>query len=341
MIGHSSLSFGVDLGGTSTRIGLYDANMRLLSSLAMPTRVSAGPEACVHDMAAAVHTLAAGQKEHHEAQQICGLGIGSPGPINLMTGVLGLLPNFPGWDNFPLRDALAEATGLPITLESDANAAAIAEWKYGAGKSADLDSMAMITLGTGVGSGLILNGKVWHGRYGMGGEVGHSPIDAEGELCGCGSRGCLEMYTSASGLRRLTERVADSADPSSALGELVANPSKFDPVQLALLAPHDPSASEVFRLFGYYLGLGVAGLLNTLDLPLVVIGGGVAGSWSLFAPSMFRTIHDFSVIYRLGSPLQRETFEQDRIFICPASLGPSAGLLGAALLPRLAVVSNV
>ena len=110
-----------------------------------------------------------------------------------------MLPNFPGWDDFPLRDALIEASGLPVWLECDANAAAIGEWKLGAGRSTGLQSMAMLTLGTGVGSGIILDGKVWHGMFGMGGEVGHATVNPEGPVCGCGSFGCLELYASATG----------------------------------------------------------------------------------------------------------------------------------------------
>jgi glucokinase len=334
---HSPLSIGIDLGGTSIRVGLYDGSLKLLSSRSMPTRVTAGPQACVQEMAEAARTLAAVHGITYNTEAICGIGIGSPGPINLKTGVLGLLPNLPGWDNFPLRDALAEAAALPVLLESDANAAALAEWKFGVGQPGNVDSMAMITLGTGVGSGIILNGSLWHGRDGMGGEVGHTTVDPDGPVCGCGSRGCLEMYASASGLRRLAQHAAVSAETSAALQDVVEHPDGFNPLHLAKLANHDPAARTVFHRFGYYLGLGIAGLLNTLDLPLVVVGGGVAGSWPLFAPSMFATVREYSVIYRLAAPIQQEAWESERIFICPATLGPAAGLMGAALLPHLAL----
>lgn len=330
-----AVTIGIDLGGTSIRAGLYDAAMRLVGSESMPTRVAAGPQAAVEEMAAAVRGLLQEQAGGDGAVEALGIGIGSPGPINLRTGVLGLLPNLHGWENFPLRDALAEATGLPVMLESDANAAAIAEWKLGAGKAVGLDSMAMLTLGTGVGSGLILNGRVWHGMFGMGGEVGHTVVQPGGLLCGCGSSGCLEMYASANALIRFAREAARGADASEAMRAL-GDAATLTPLEVALLAEAgDRSALGTFERLGIYLGIGVANLINTLDLPMIMIGGGVANAWPLFAPAMFRTVREYSVVYRLVEPAQREAMETDRTFIRPAMLGPAAGLLGAGLLPHL------
>jgi glucokinase len=230
---------------------------------------------------------------------------------------------------------LALATGLPVVLESDANAAALAEWKLGAGRMDNLNSMAMITLGTGVGSGLILEGRLWHGMFGMGGEVGHATVDPDGPVCGCGSRGCLEVYASANGVLRLARDFAHSSHASPALKILAAQPGGFSSVDLAELAERDNSARQVFERMGHFLGIGLANLINTLDLPLVVIGGGVASSWHLFAPAMFHALHQFSVVYRLATPTQVANREPDCTFICPATLGSAAGLIGAALLPRL------
>lgn len=330
------VTVGIDLGGTTTRVGIFDGDMKTQASRSMPTRVAAGPQAMVADMAAAIRSLLDSPAEPATPYSPIGIGIGSPGPMNLRTGVLGLLPNLPGWDNFPLRDALIEATGLPVILESDANAAAIAEWKLGAGKTAGVSSMAMLTLGTGVGSGLILKGEVWQGIYGMAGEVGHATIDPNGLLCGCGSCGCLEMYASAKGLIRLTKNIAASDSGSSALRKLAAGTDDFSPLQVAELARDgDRGAQIAFEQLGTYLGIGLSHLINTLDLPLIVVGGGVAAAWPLFADSMFESLRDHSVVYRLMAPTQTATLELDRTFVCPAVLGSSAGLLGAALLPHL------
>ena len=328
-------TLGIDLGGTSIRVGLYDAGMRLRDSRHLPTRVAAGPQVSVEEMANAVRSLL--RKADCDPANVLGVGIGSPGPINLHSGVLGRLPNLPGWEDFPLRDALADATRLPVVLESDANAAAIGEWKLGAGREARIDSMAMITLGTGVGSGLILLGQVWHGMYGMAGEVGHTTVQVDGLLCGCGTRGCLEMYASANGLVRLARSIADSEQGSAGLKELCARGAACTAQAVAALAEgkNDSGAKLAFDRLGFYLGIGIANLINTLDLPMIVVGGGVASAWPLFSPSMFRAVREFSMVYRLVEPTQWETQETNRTFIRPAQLGPAAGLLGAGILPRL------
>jgi glucokinase len=332
-----SVTVGVDLGGTSVRVGVYDRAMQLLASRTMPTRVADGPQSAVDEIAAVIASLTGDLAQAGAELKVLGIGIGSPGPINLRTGVLGLLPNLHGWEGFPLRDALAQATRLPVILESDANAAAIAEWKLGAGRHTGLETMVMITLGTGVGSGLILHGKVWHGMFGMGGELGHSVVEPNGLLCGCGSHGCLEVYASANGLIRLAKAIGEGPGATPALEALV-RAGRFMPVDVARLAQAgDTSARLAFQQLGSYLGLGLSNLISTLDPPMIVIGGGVASAWPLFAPSMFASIRENSVVYRLTGPMQHDTLEPDRTFIRPAMLGPSAGLLGAALLPHLAL----
>lgn len=324
-------SIGIDLGGTSFRVGLFGPGGQLLERRSLPTRTERGPQAVVEEMASVARDLIA--KESGVAS-VEGIGIGSPGPLDLPSGSLTLLPNFPGWNGFPLRDRLREATGLPVILDCDANAAALAEWRCGAGKAYAVDSMAIITLGTGVGSGLILNGRIWHGQVGMGGEVGHVSIRPDGLQCTCGGRGCLEMYASANGLIRLALAMAGSEAGTPALKALVSSPGGFTPLQVAELAIlGDGSARQAWSELGSALGFALAGLINTLDLPVVVIGGGVAAAWPLFCGSMFSTLREYSYVYRLQQPSQLTVREEGRTFICPAVLGEAAGLLGAALLP--------
>jgi glucokinase len=320
---------GIDLGGTSLRVGAFYDDMQLLATRVMPTRVRSGPQAVVHDMADAVASLLDETTGRAEA-----IGLGSPGPLNLTDGTLGQLPNFPGWDFFPLRSSLEEFTGLPVVLDGDANAAALAEWKLGAGRTEAVDSMAMITLGTGVGSGIILDGRIWQGMVGMGGEVGHVSVNFEGPVCSCGGRGCLEYYASATGIERAARaRAEESRGP---LAELFASNRSVNARMIADLASSgDHEASELYAQVGRYLGRGLAGLVNTLDLPLYVIGGGVAAAWNLFAPEMFQTLRELSYVYRLQQPSQLTHREPNRPFVTCARLGPDAGLLGAAMLPSL------
>jgi glucokinase len=172
--------------------------------------------------------------------------------------------------------------------------------------------------------------------FGMGGEAGHSTVDPEGPLCGCGSYGCLEVFASATGLLRSANRVAASSEATPALQRLIARPEGFTAHDVAQLAKNgDIAACRAFERVGFYLGIGVANLINTLDLPMVVIGGGLANSWDLFAPAMFDSVRRYSVVYRLVEPRQQIELEHHRTFIRPALLGPSAGLLGAGLLPLM------
>ncbi len=323
----NSIRVGIDLGGTSLRVGAFDESGRLLSNRTMRTRVADGPAEVVSDMAAAVRSVLT-----ELAAAVDVVGLGSPGPLNLQTGVLYELPNFPGWSGFPLRDALSDELQMKVVLESDASAATLAEWKSGAGKVEDVASMAMLTLGTGVGSGLILDGRVWSGMVGMGGEVGHVTVNPEGPECTCGGRGCLEMYASATGVQR-SARAAAAMEQNQGLASLFrTNPNAGAHDVAALAEAGDPGALRVYADTGHYIGLSLAGLVNTLDLPLYVIGGGVAAAWDLFSPQMFLTLRRYSYVYRMSEPTQRLTRERDHPFVTPALLGADAGLIGAAML---------
>jgi glucokinase len=321
------LHLGIDLGGTSLRVGAFDQDFQLLAVRVMPTHVSAGPEAAVLNMAEAVASLldeTGGTTDR--------LGIGSPGPLNIVAGTLGELPNFPGWSEFPLRARLEQTTGLKVFLDGDANAAALAEWKRGAGRAEMVCSMAMLTLGTGVGSGLILDGKIWQGMVGMAGEAGHISVNYDGPICPCGGRGCLELYASATGIEREARSFA-SSNSSSALARLFKQNPKAAAREIAdLAATGDKDAIAIYTRVGQALGRGLAALVNTLDLPLYVIGGGVAAAWDLFAPEMFRTLRELSYVYRLAEPSQLLRRELNRPFITRALLGADAGLIGAAML---------
>jgi glucokinase len=322
----SLLYLGIDLGGTNLRVGAFDSDFQLISSRVLPTRVSAGPEAVVMDMSEAVSSLL-----DETGGQAASVGLGSPGPINILTGKLGQLPNLPGWENFPLRSALQEVTGLEVHLDCDANAAALAEWKAGAGRIERVQSMAMLTLGTGVGNGLILNGAIWHGMVGMGGEAGHVSVDFDGPLCSCGARGCLEMYASATAIERAARAKAQNG--AAGLARLFDRKPSADARDIAALAKSgDPDAIALYQDAGRAIGRGLAGLVNTLDLPLYVIGGGVAAAWDLFCAALFHELREQSYVYRLAEPSQLHRREPNSPFVTCAKLGPDAGLIGAAML---------
>jgi len=187
----------------------------------------------------------------------------------------------------------------------------------------------MLTLGTGVGNGIILDGKVWDGNNGMGGEAGHNTIYADGEPCACGIRGCLDLYASATGVQRMARQAyAQYGEPSS--------PSSFTARAVADLAlARDATALAVYERVGTALGIGLGALVNTLNLPLYVIGGGTSAAWELFAPRMMEEIRMRSYVYRLTAPddEERESRSPRKTHVVRAELGSDAGILGACLLP--------
>src|SRR4051794_20575027 len=180
-------SIGVDLGGTNLRVAVVDDRGNLLEKLTTGTEVARGRDAVITEMTADVQQLVGKFKD---AGTLLGIGIGVPGIIDMYTGMVHESPNLPGWHNYPVRDDIERRLGTRVILENDANAAAMGESWLGAGRG--YDSMCMFTLGTGVGGGIILNGRIWHGMTGMAGELGHFTVEPEGPPCGCGNRGCLE-----------------------------------------------------------------------------------------------------------------------------------------------------
>jgi len=232
-----------------------------------------------------------------------------------------------------------------VMLENDGNVAALGEKWLGAAR--DFSDLAMLTLGTGVGGGLILSGAIWHGVNGMAGEFGHMTVDPEGPLCGCGNRGCLELYASATAVVRMA-REAAANNPGSALARAAnANPN-FSAESLHHLAMQgDEDARRIFRHMGRCLGIALAALVNVLNLPVYVIGGGVSNAWQAFAPSLFAELRLRSVIYAattpsdpLASDLRTSELVKagaaQKTIVTRALLGSDAGLYGAARLPMTA-----
>ncbi len=322
-------TIGVDLGGTNLRIGAYSQSSGLLQTIQLATRLFDGRDAVAADMCEAIQRLL---DRYLPQRPLAGIAIGSPGPLELPEGVLRKPPNLPGWDSFELRATVERALGRPVMVQNDANLAALAECLLGRGKTLGVDSLCMLTLGTGVGGGIILRGKIWDGMTGMGGEVGHLNIWTEGGMaCGCGSYGCLEPHASATGVRKMAdEMIARGKAPG--LAALRASNPAFTARDVAELATaRDADARTIFGSVGRSLGIGLASLVNTLNLPLYVLGGGLANSWNLFSPALFQELRQRSYIYRLTG---------GKTHIATAELGPDAGLLGACLLPFRVEASN-
>ncbi len=309
--------FVADLGGTHLRVACVDRNGKVYDR-----RMQATPQAEKPNEIVRVLIRAARQCEVQMTELgavISAISIAVPGTVNVAEGVVVKAPNVPSLDCFRLAAALESELQLPVTLENDANAAAIGEMWRGAGRG--YRTLICVTLGTGVGGGIILDGKLWRGVDGSAAEIGHIGVDPfAGVPCPCGSRGCLEVYASATAIVRMT-REAGPRYPNSALH----NAEDLTSEKIYQAGKEgDELAIEVFRQMGVYLGIGLASLINVLDPEIVVIGGGLANGWELFAKHMQQQIMQRA----FPTPARR-------VKIVRAQCGDDAGLLGAA---RLAFV---
>ena len=331
-------SIGVDLGGTNLRIAAVSADGQLLEKVTLGTKVALGRDHVIAEMCEATQRLSA---QYRTEGLFLGAGIGIPGIIDMETGMLRKSANLPGWSDYPVRAEIERRLGARVFLENDANVAALGEKWLGAAR--DVPNMAIVTLGTGIGGGIVLNGKIWHGMNGMSGEIGHVPIEPEGHSCGCGSHGCAEQYASATAVVRMA-REAITGGLSQSLATAAASDAEFSARSIYNLAIQgDEDARRIFRRFGRALGMLLAGLVNVLNLDMFVIGGGVSSAWDAFAPTLFEELRERSLVYAATAPedpLGKEEGASAQVLartrrktiITRALLGSDAGLYGAARL---------
>jgi glucokinase len=301
----SQYSIGVDMGGTNLRAAAIDSDGKMLDKIAGRTHLKAGRESVIHDMVDAISTLRTRLGQH----DLAGVGVGVPGFILIESGVIIGSNNLPEFDHYPVRDEIERRLGAKVLLENDANAAALGEKWMGAGR--EVDDLALLTLGTGIGGGIIVGGKILRGHLGMAGEFGHMTSIPTGNPCGCGNTGCLEKHASATAISAMARLIGLGADLTS---EQV--------YQLAVGG--DSRAKAVFRSMGEALGIALADLVNIFNFPLYLLSGGPLPAWEFFAPPMMTEVERRSFTYR-NSPTRIER----------ATLGNEAGLYGAAYLPFL------
>ncbi|MBR4580875.1 MAG: ROK family glucokinase [Lachnospiraceae bacterium] len=304
--------FAVDLGGTTVKLGLFDEEGNVLDKWEIVTRKENNGENILPDIAKSIQEKAA--EKGISKEDILGVGIGVPGPVD-SKGVIYKAANL-GWDVFNVSEKLSELTGLPVKTGNDANVAALGEMWKGGGKG--FNSIVAVTLGTGVGGGVIIEGKLVAGSTGAGGEIGHIHVeDNETISCGCGKCGCLEQYASATGIARLAnERLAQDNMPSVLRDtEKVDAKAVFDAVKAG-----DRLAIEVAEIFGMYLGKGLAGVAAVVNPEAFVIGGGVSKAGEV----LFDYIEKNYVKYAFHGTRNAK--------FCLATLGNDAGIYGAAKL---------
>lgn len=313
------LAIGVDLGGTNIAVGAASLDgSRQFGMHSIPTRAELGADAVVDRIVLAAEqtiaeTLSAtGAKR----EQIVGVGIGAPGPLDRASGLVLLTPNL-GWTNFPLRDRVGDALKLPATLDNDANCATLGEWWIGAARGAQ--QVVGLTIGTGIGGGLILDGRLFHGVSDVAGEFGHTTIEANGRRCGCGNYGCLEAYASGPAIAGRAREALAGGEPSSMPATVGGDLSRITAATVYDSAKQgDRLAQEVVRETARFLGIGIANLLNIFNPEVVVLAGGVTQAGDqLFEP--------------MRAEVRRRAFKPavDACRIVPGALQGNAGVLGA------------
>ncbi|HLJ17396.1 MAG TPA: ROK family protein [Bryobacteraceae bacterium] len=296
-------SIGVDLGGTNLRAAAISSSGIMLEKISSVTQLRAGRDTVIQDIVNAIIAV----RNTLGASGLAGVGIGVPGFILIEQGIVLGSNNLSELEGFPVRDEIENRLGTKVILENDANAAALGEKWMGAGR--DVNDLVLLTLGTGVGGGIISGGRVLHGHVGMAGELGHITVVPNGNPCGCGNYGCLEKHASATAV--------------VSMARLMSLGSDLTAEEIYILAVEgDERAKMIFRAMGSALGVALALLINIFNFPLYLLSGGMLPSWDMFAPKMMEEIE-----------LRSFTYRHAKTRVEKAILGNEAGLFGAAYLP--------
>ena len=306
---------GIDLGGTNIRGGIVDELGNITNRRQEPTFAKEGANSIINRLIDFIKSLI----EQDRTINLEGIGVGCPGIIDIEKGIIHLSPNLPGFKDIPLKKILQDTFSVSSYLENDANVIAFGEKCYGEGK--DVSSLICITLGTGVGGGIILDNKLWHGFNGMASEIGHITIIPDGIKCGCGNNGCLEAYASATAvINRTIDLIKKGHD--SKISKIIKSGTTLTAKMIYEAAlDNDLLSSQILDQTGKYLGIGIADLINILNPEMIVIGGGMASAWDMFFPSM-------------SIEIKKRAFDipAQSVKIVRAKLGDDAGILGAAAL---------
>ena len=308
------LALAVDLGGTQIRAALADGQGRLSERISTLTQAEEGVQRVVARMMDVIRSLVG----KAEGENLEAIGVGSPGPLDPWRGLIRSAPNLPGWRDVPLRDILADEFGLPVYLGNDANLAALAEHRFGAGKGSA--NLVYLTISTGIGGGVVSEGQLVHGRHGLASEPGHMVLERGGPRCGCGKKGCLEALASGTAIAR-EAREALMAGRPSLIGELADGELHRVDARLVAEAAErgDPLAQEIYHRAGFYIGLGIVNLMHIFNPEVVILGGGVTRAGDLLMAPIRKAVAE-----RALAPFQED------FTIVLSGLGGDVGLLGAA-----------
>lgn len=308
---------GIDVGGTNVKIALVDDG-KIIYSNSVPTYAQMGYEYTVNNIKQAIRDLM--KETESTSADIKGIGFDFPGQVDYKTGVVKLAPNIPGWVNVPIAQMIEDEFHIPTRIDNDVRCAALGEMNFGAGKGCQ--NFVCITVGTGIGSGLVVNGQLVRGAANAAGEIGHIKLQMQnGPICGCGDTGCLEAFASGPSIVAMAQDYLKSGK-STKFREMAGADGEITPYIVAKAAEAgDPVAKRIFTIIGEYVGMGLVSVINLLNPEKVIIGGGVAEAGDLLLEPIRKTIQERAMV------VARESVE-----IVPAELGNSAGVIGASML---------
>ena len=310
---------GIDVGGTNVKIALVDDNGKIIYSNSVPTYAKMGYEYTVNNIKQAIKDV---MKETNTApSDIEGIGFDFPGQVDCKTGVVKLAPNIPGWVNVPIAQMIEDEFHIPTRIDNDVRCAALGELKFGAGRGCE--NFICITVGTGIGSGIVINGKVVRGATNAAGELGHIKLQMNGgPICGCGDTGCLEAFASGPAIVAMAQEYIKGGKSTKFREMAAVEGGEITPYMVAKAAEEgDPVAKRIFEIVGEYIGIGLTSVINLLNPERVIIGGGVAESGELLLGPIRKTIKERAMVVA-GNAVE----------IVPAQLGNSAGVIGASML---------
>jgi glucokinase len=310
-------SIGVDIGGTSIKAGVITETGKILNSLQVQTATT--PKKCINDIIKLISDLI--NDSSLTVKDIKGIGFGFPGMVNAKTGVVDFLPNLSGWENIPFSEEIEKAFGVKVAITNDANAHTLAEQKYGSAKGAN--NVVMLTLGTGVGGGVIIDGKLYEGEGSKGAELGHTTLILGGKKCGCGRKGCLEAYVSTNALIDQAKEQMQN-DKSSILWQLCeSNADKLNgKIFFSALNNGDRTAEKVFEKYVEYLSEGILNFCNIFRPEIIVLGGGISAQGKVLTDKIIKYCKENNYGLK-GAP---------EVKITTASLHNDAGIIGASAL---------
>lgn len=308
---------GIDVGGTNVKIALVDDNGNIIYSNSVPTRAEMGYEYTVNNIKQAIYDLM--KETKLTPSDIEGIGFGFPGQVDYKSGVVRLAPNIPGWVEVPIQKLIEDEFNIPTRVDNDVRCATLGELKYGAGVGCE--NLICITVGTGIGSGLIINGKLVRGAGNAAGEIGHIKLQMhDGPICGCGDTGCMEAFASGPAIVAMAEDYIKGGKSTKYREMATSNDiTPFIVAEAAKLG--DPVARKIFSRMGEYIGIGLSGVVNLLNPEKIIVGGGVADAGdALIAP--------------LKDTLTKRTMKiaGETVQVVHAQLGNTAGVIGASLL---------